>query len=162
METGIRDMQGKGFIWQVPAIILAAVLLLMSVQVSPAHASFSDTDTGAMAMTAARIPAPAANTVAVTKSCDSFLWFGQAKISVSSFTAVAFANYHELKVIDPDGVVQFTGDMSKSSGRSYSSGIQNSANLSGTWTYQIRGYYKVPNSTNSWAGQPLTGTLNCQ
>lgn len=58
--------------------------------------------------------------------------------------------------------MQFTGDMSKSSGRSYSSGIQSiGGDLSGTWTYQIRGYYKVPNSTNFWAGQPLSGTLNC-
>ncbi len=154
-------MQRKGIIWQVPAIILAAVLLLMGAQVPPAHAQFNDTDAGAMALTAARIPTPAANTVAVTKSCDSFLWFAQAKISVGSFPAVPFANYHELKVIDPDGVVRFTGDMSKSSGRSYSSGIQSIGDLSGTWTYQIRGYYKVPNSTNFWAGQPLSGTLNC-
>ncbi|MFW0772314.1 hypothetical protein ACLRGI_04015 [Paenarthrobacter nitroguajacolicus] len=154
-------MQGKGIIWQVPVIIMAAILLVMGVQVSPAHARFNDTDTGAMALTAARIPAPAANTVAVTKSCDSFLWFAQAKISVTSFPTVPFANYHELKVIDPDGVVQFSGDMSKSSGRSYTSGVQSISNLSGTWTYQIRGYYKVPNSTNSWTGQPLSGTLNC-
>ncbi|MCD4851961.1 hypothetical protein LN996_14165 [Arthrobacter sp. AK01] len=154
-------MQGKGIIWQVPAIILAVVLLMISVPASPAHAKFNDTDTGAMAVTAARIPAPAANTVTVTKSCDSFLWFAQAKISVGNFSAVAYANYHELKIIDPDGVVQFTGDLSKSSGKSYSSGVQSVSNLSGTWTYQIRGYYKVPNSTNAWAGQPLTGTLNC-
>ncbi|MGF6833109.1 hypothetical protein QF015_001278 [Paenarthrobacter sp. TE4293] len=154
-------MQGKGITWQLPAIILAAVLLLMGVQVSPAHAKFNDTATGAMAVTAARIPAPVASTLTVTKSCDSFLWFGQAKISVGAFTAVAYANYHELKIIDPDGVVQFTGDMSKASGKSYSSGVQSVGNLSGTWTYQIRGYYKVPNSTNSWVGQPLTGTLNC-
>ncbi|MBT2585924.1 hypothetical protein [Arthrobacter sp. ISL-95] len=159
--TGTTHMQGKGIIWQVPAIILAAVLLLMGVQISPAYARFNDTETGAMAITAARIPAPAANTVAVTKSCDSFLWFGQAKISVGAFTAVAYANYHELKIIDPDGVVQFTGDLSKTAGKSYSSGVQNVSNLSGAWTYQIRGYYKVPNSTNSWTGPPLTGTLNC-
>ncbi|SDX54759.1 hypothetical protein SAMN04487917_11538 [Arthrobacter sp. yr096] len=154
-------MQGKGIIWQAPVIILAAVLLLMGVQVSPAHARFNDTETGAMAVAAARIPAPAANTVTVTKSCDSFLWFGQAKISVGAFTAVPYANYHELKIIDPDGVVQFTGDMSKASGKSYSSGVQSVSSLSGTWTYQIRGYYKVPNSINAWTGQALTGTLSC-
>lgn len=154
-------MHGKGIIWQVPAIILAAMLLLLGVHISPAHAKFNDTASGAMAVSAATIPAPAANTVTVTKSCDSFLWFGQAKISVSSFTVVAHANYHELKVIDPDGVVRFTGDLSKASGKSYSSGVQSTSNLSGTWTYQIRGYYKVPNSTNAWAGAPLTGTLNC-
>lgn len=154
-------MQGKGIIWQVSAAILAAVLLLMGVQISPAHAKFSDTETGVMAVSAARIPAPAANTVPVTKSCDSLLWWGQAKISVGSSPAASYANYHEMKIIDPDGVVQFTGDLSKTSGRSYTSGIQTVSNLSGTWTYQIRGYYKVPNSTNAWAGQPLTGTLNC-
>lgn len=154
-------MQGKRIIWQVPAIILAAMLLLMGIQISPAHAKFNDTETGTLAVAAARIPAPAAATVAVTKSCDSFLWFGQAKISVGAFTAVPSANYHELKIIDPDGVEQFTGDLSKTAGKSYSSGVQNAGNLSGTWTYQIRGYYKVPNSTNAWAGQPLTGTLNC-
>ncbi|ASN19090.1 hypothetical protein [Arthrobacter sp. YN] len=154
-------MHGKGIIWQVPATILAAMLLLMGVHISPAHAKFNDTASGVMAVSAAKIPAPAANTVTVTKSCDSFLWFGQAKISVSSFPAVAYANYHELKVIDPDGVVRFTGDLSKASGKSYSSGVQSTSNLSGTWTYQIRGYYKVPNSTNAWAGTPLTGTLNC-
>ncbi|BCW57588.1 hypothetical protein StoSoilB20_09350 [Arthrobacter sp. StoSoilB20] len=159
--TAAKHMQGKGIIWQVPAIIMAAVFLLMGVQISPAHAKFNDTATGALAVSAAKIPAPAVNTVAVTKSCDSFLWFAQAKISVSSFTAVTYANYHELKVIDPDGVVQFTGDLSKAAGKSYNSGVQSSGNLTGTWTYQIRGYYKVPNSTNAWASPPLTGTLNC-
>ncbi|MFK0003078.1 hypothetical protein [Paenarthrobacter sp. NPDC090522] len=154
-------MHGKSIIWQIPAIILAAVFLIMGVQLSPAHAKFNDTETGATAVTAARIPAPAANTVTVTKSCDSFLWFGQVKISVGAFTNVAYANYHELKIIDPDGVVQFTGDLSKTAGKSYNSGVQNASNLTGTWTYQIRGYYKVPNSTNTWIGQPLTGTLNC-
>ncbi|WP_369746085.1 hypothetical protein [Paenarthrobacter sp. AMU7] len=154
-------MHGKGIIRQVPATILAVMLLLMGVYISPAHAQFSDTAPGAMAVSAAKIPAPAASTVSVSKSCDSFLWFGQAKISVSSFAAVAYANYHELKVIDPDGVVRFTGDLSKASGKAYSSGVQSTSNLSGTWTYQIRGYYKVPNSTNAWADTPLTGTLNC-
>jgi hypothetical protein len=98
-------MQGKGIIWQVPAIILAAVLLLMGVQISPAHAKFNDTETGAMAVTAARIPAPAANTVTVTKSCDSFLWFGQAKISVGTFTAVSW-----LEALAPPAKLDCQGD----------------------------------------------------
>lgn len=63
-------MHGKGIIWQVPAAILAAMLLLMGVQISPAHAKFNDTETAAMAVSEARIPAPAANTVPVTKSCE--------------------------------------------------------------------------------------------
>ncbi|MFI2565536.1 hypothetical protein [Paenarthrobacter sp. NPDC018779] len=154
-------MHGKSIIWQIPAIVLAAAFLILGVQLSPAHAKFNDTETAATAVTAARIPAPAANTVTVTKSCDTFLWFGQVKISVGTYANVAFANYHELKIIDPDGVVQFTGDLSKTAGKSYNSGVQNASNLTGTWTYQIRGYYKVPNSTNSWTGQPLTGTLSC-
>ncbi|MFC8041606.1 hypothetical protein ACFUOZ_19825 [Paenarthrobacter sp. NPDC057355] len=154
-------MQVKFILWRAPAIFLAVLLVLMGFGLSPAHARFNDTESAGMAVAAAKIQAPAANTVSVTKSCDSFLWFGQAKISVGSYPTITYANYYELKVIDPEGVVQFTGDMSKSSGRSYSSGVQSVGNLSGTWTYQIRGYYKVPNSTNSWAGQPLTGTLNC-
>ncbi|MDI2021109.1 hypothetical protein [Paenarthrobacter nicotinovorans] len=154
-------MRGKGIIWQVPAVLVAAVLLLIGVQIAPAQARFSDSETSAMTVSAARIPAPAASTVSVAKSCDTFLWWSQAKISVTTFTPVAYANYHELKIIDPDGVVQFTGDLSKTNGKAYNSGYQSASSLSGTWTYQIRGYYKVPNSTNSWAGQPLTGTLNC-
>ncbi|MEV7660716.1 hypothetical protein [Paenarthrobacter sp. NPDC089316] len=154
-------MHVKPILWRVPAVLLAALLVLMGFSLSPANAQFNDTESAGMPVAAARIQAPAANSVSVTKSCDSFLWFGQAKISVASYTAITYANYYELKVIDPDGVVQFTGDLSKSTGRSYSSGIQSVGALSGTWTYQIRGYYKVPNSTNSWAGQPLTGTLNC-
>ena len=154
-------MQVKFILWRIPAILLAVLLVLMGFSLSPAHAQFNDTESAGMPVAAAKIQAPAANTVSVTKSCDSFLWLGQAKISVASYPAITYANYYELKVIDPDGVVQFTGDLSKSAGRSYSSGIQTVGALSGTWTYQIRGYYKVPNSTNSWAGQPLTGTLNC-
>ncbi|WP_144662813.1 hypothetical protein [Paenarthrobacter nicotinovorans] len=154
-------MHVKPILWRVPATFVALLLVLMGFSLSPAHAQFNDTESAGMPVAAAKIQAPAANTVSVTKSCDSFLWFGQAKISVGSYTAITYANYYELKVIDPDGVVQFTGDLSKTAGRSYSSGVQNAANLSGTWTYQIRGYYKVPNSTNSWAGLPLTGTLNC-
>jgi hypothetical protein len=154
-------MQVKFILWRIPAILLAVLLVLMGFSLSPAHAQFNDTESAGMPVAAAKIQAPAANSVSVTKSCDSFLWFGQAKISVGSYTAITYANYYELKVIDPDGVVQFTGDLSKTAGRSYSSGIQTVGALSGTWTYQIRGYYKVPNSTNSWAGQPLTGTLNC-
>ncbi|MDI2036891.1 hypothetical protein [Paenarthrobacter nitroguajacolicus] len=154
-------MRVKFILWRAPAIILAVLLMLMGFALSPAQAQFNDVESAGMPVAAAKIQAPAATAVSVTKSCDSFLWFGQAKISVGSYPVITYANYYELKVIDPDGVVQFTGDMSKSSGRSYSSGVQGVGNLSGTWTYQIRGYYKVPNSTNSWAGQPLTGTLNC-
>lgn len=147
--------------WRAFVVLLLFLLSLMGTPAA-ANAAFNDTETANMPVAAARLPAPAPTSVTVTKSCDTFLWWAQVKVSVgSSYGQVPYANFHELKVFNPAGGVEFTGDLSKTAGRAYSSGIQNAGDLSGTWKYEVRGYYKVPNSSNTWAGQPLTGTLTC-
>ncbi|MFI2565943.1 hypothetical protein [Paenarthrobacter sp. NPDC018779] len=117
-----------------------------------ALASFKDSEQAAPQFSAANISAPASANV--TMSCT----FGiRATVTVNSFSAVANANYHEVKIFDRSGNLEFTGDLSKAAGKTYTSGYE----VIGTWSYEIRGYYKVPGTSNTWTGKVLKGNLTC-
>ena len=118
-----------------------------------AFAAFSDTRSEAPHYSALRITAPAAADVHMT--CSTFGL--KATVVVNSFDQVPRTNYHEIKLYNRSGALEFTGDLSKSSGRTYTSGIQ----LVGTWTYEIHLYNKVPGTSNAWKGAALTGALTC-
>ncbi|MFJ4208835.1 hypothetical protein ACIPY2_10285 [Paenarthrobacter sp. NPDC089675] len=117
-----------------------------------AVAAFTDGDQAAPRFSAASLDAPAAANV--TMSCTSG---NRATVTVNSFSSVANANYHEVRLFDRSGSLQFTGDLSQPSGRTYAF---NRGNI-GTWTYEIRGYYKVPGTSNMWTGKALQGSLVC-
>lgn len=132
--------------------VTAAVALGMMAAPAAALASFTGSDRATPQYSTATLAAPA--TANVTMSCT----FGiRATVTVNSFSPVTYANYHDIKVFDRSGTLEFTGDLSKSSGKTYTSGYE----IIGTWTYEIRGYYKVPGSTNMWTGKVLKGTLTC-
>lgn len=97
---------------------------------------------------------------AVSMKCDPWFIpiFVKPRITVTSYASVARANYYDIKLFDPSGDLQRTGDLSTAAGRSY---VADQYQWPGTWKYEIRAHYKVPGSTNIWSSEPLTGTLNC-
>ncbi|WP_347109466.1 hypothetical protein AAHB33_02385 [Paenarthrobacter sp. S56] len=117
-----------------------------------AIAAFVDSAQASPQFSAASLDAPAAANVTMTCSSGN-----RATVTVNSFSSVANANYHEVKLYDRSGTLQFTGDLSQASGRTYAF---NRGNI-GTWTYEIRGYYKVPGTSNAWTGKALSGSLTC-
>ncbi|GLU59575.1 hypothetical protein [Paenarthrobacter ureafaciens] len=131
---------------------LAAVLLAMMTAPAAALAIFTNVDRATSEYSAASIPAPA--TANVTMVCQNG---GRVTITVNSNSTATYANYHEIKIYDRSGSLEFTGDLSKSTGRTYSSGPGHAGNR----TYEIRGSYKVPGTTNTWTGNPLNGVLSC-
>ncbi|MFE4194303.1 SipW-dependent-type signal peptide-containing protein [Paenarthrobacter sp. NPDC056912] len=133
-------------------VIVAVVVLGLIAAPTAAFAAFTDTERATPQFSAASLAAPAAANV--TMSCQ----FGiRATVTVNTFSTVANANYHEVKIFDRSGNLEFTGDLSKAAGKSYTSGYE----VIGTWSYEIRGYYKVPGSNNAWTGKVLKGSLSC-
>jgi predicted ribosomally synthesized peptide with SipW-like signal peptide len=133
-------------------VIAAVVLLGLIAAPTAAFAAFTDTERATPQFTAASLAAPANASVSMTCS------FGiRATVTVNSFSTVTNANYHDIKIFDRSGNLEFTGDLSKTAGKTYTSGYE----VIGTWSYEIRGYYKVPGTTNTWTGKTLKGTLSC-
>jgi hypothetical protein len=132
---------------------LTAVALSMMAAPAAALAAFSDTGNANVQYSAMRLVAPGSADVVMVCSANG----AKVAIDVNSFAEVPGANYHEVKLYNPSGTLEFTGDLSKNAGKSYKSGIQSV----GTWTYEIRGYYKVPGTANMWKGSALTGALTC-
>jgi len=133
-------------------VIVAVVVLGLIAGPTAAMAAFSDSERATPQFSAAVIAAPASANA--TMRCTFGL---QAVVTVNSYGPVANANYYEVKIYDRSGNLEFTGDLSQSAGRTYSSGIE----IIGTWSYEIRGYYKVPGTNNSWMGKPFKGTMTC-
>jgi len=142
------------------AAIAVGVVAALVFAPSTAFAAFSGSTQSQLTVSAAKLLAPAASATKVNTSCGVGNWWGSANIMVSSYGNVPGANYYELKVLDPHGAVAFTGDLSSAVGKQYSF-LNWSSNIRGTWTYEIRGYYKVPGSTNAWAGSALSGIILC-
>ncbi|WP_026542346.1 hypothetical protein [Paenarthrobacter nicotinovorans] len=140
----------KGFLRTL--VIAAAVVLGLAAAPTAAFAAFTGTAQSAPQFSAASLAAPAAANVSMACS------FGiRATITVNSFSTVTNANYHDVKIFDRSGNLEFTGDLSKAAGKTYTSGYE----IIGTWSYEIRGYYKVPGTTNTWTGKVLKGSLSC-
>lgn len=137
----------------------ALVLFVLFLAPTPAHAAFSDIETASQKVSTGTLPAPVS--AAVTMSCQDLWIIVRPKVTVGSYTATASrANYYEIKLFDPSGDLETTGDITKAAASqpyTYTAGWQGR----GTWRYEIRAYYKVPGSTNAWSSTPLTGTLTC-
>ncbi|WP_416418020.1 hypothetical protein [Paenarthrobacter aromaticivorans] len=142
----------KNHTWRALAGVTAVAVSMMTAPAA-ALAAFSTTENATPQFSAMRLVAPTTADVVVTCTANG----AKVAVDVNSFAEVPGANYHEIKLYSPSGTLEFTGDLSKSAGKSYKSGIQ----PVGTWTYEIRGYYKVPGTTNKWKGSALTGTLTC-
>lgn len=138
--------------WRALAGVTALAVSMMAWPAA-ALAAFSDIENATAQYSAMRLLAPTGADVIMTCSANG----AKVAVDVDSFAEVPGANYHEIKLYNPRGTLEFTGDLGKNAGKSYKSGIQ----PVGTWTYEIRGYYKVPGSTNMWKGSALTGILTC-
>jgi hypothetical protein len=135
--------------------------LILGLALAPAaNASYTSTGHAATSYSAATIPVPSAESFPVTASCLKISGDFHVSITATSVGTVQYANYLEMTVRNPGGAVQFTGDLSSPLQRAYTTVASNNAGR-GTWTYEIRAKYKVPNSSNSWSSQPLTRTLVC-
>jgi hypothetical protein len=135
---------------------VALFLMLGLTLVPAANASFRATGHAETSYSTATLLAPAEQPTNITVTCDVLLL--RATITVKNFGRVAQANFHEVKIYSGSGTSPvFTGDLSQPSGKTYSATYL----VSGSWRVEIRGLYKVPNSTNVWTGPPLTRTLAC-
>ncbi|MGO4247544.1 hypothetical protein AB4Y87_10040 [Paenarthrobacter sp. RAF54_2] len=142
----------KNHTWRALAGVTAGAVSMMAGPAA-ALAAFSDTGNATPQYSAMRLLAPASADVIMTCSANG----AKVAVDVNSFSEVSGANYHEIDLYNPSGTLAFTGDLGKNAGKSYKSGNQ----PVGTWTYEIRGYYKVPGTANMWRGSALTGTLTC-
>lgn len=151
-------MAHRTSIWHVLA---GAVVVILAVMGAPAAATaaFSSTQSAAPQFSAAKLQAPAAAATNVTISCERRGNDLNATITVVAYGTVTNANYHQITVTPPAGQVM-TGDLSQESGRVFTS-VVNRKDGGSTWTYAIRGNYKVPGTSNIWYGTALTGTLTC-
>ena len=135
--------------------------LILGLALAPAaNASYTSTGHAATGYSAATIPMPVAASFPVTANCLKITGNFHVSITATSIGTVPYANYLEMTVRNPAGVVQFTGDLSSPPQRTYSTVTSNNAGR-GTWTYEIHAKYKVANSSNMWSSQPLTRTLVC-
>ncbi|WP_284974110.1 hypothetical protein [Arthrobacter sp. efr-133-TYG-104] len=135
------------------AAIGVAVVVALFAAPAAALAAFTTSDAANPQYSAARLAAPASANVSMSCTANN----RRATVTVNSFSTVTYANYHEIKVYNRSHVLEFTGDLSTAAGKTYTSGIE----TIGTWTYEIRGYYKIPGTSRMWTGTALTGSLVC-
>jgi hypothetical protein len=152
-------LQGKQAGWLRAAAVCCLLALFLAVPAT-AQAAFSSRASSSMSATTALLVAPATAATSVSAGCDSSRGYSQPRITVNSFGKVPSANYHELKVIAPDGQAVFVGDLSASGGNTYSR-LATASAVRGKWTYEIRGYYRVPGTSRSWTGKALAGSFTC-
>lgn len=124
-----------------------------------AQAVFSSTARATVSASTMTLAAPSPALMVVVASCEKFQGTKRyLEIDVVGFGAVAEANFHTLTVTDPAGNIDYQGDLSATAGRSFAPGKSDK----GDWTYEIRGEYRVPGTTNIWTGKKLTGTVTCK
>ncbi|NMR28152.1 hypothetical protein [Crystallibacter degradans] len=146
-------------LWRRLTAVLLLVLSLLSVP-ALAHAAFTGHASGSLSVGAAKLIAPSASATSVTATCNRYQQGSrQLIITAGNYGKVNHATSYEFIVKAPGGMVAHTGDPATSSGRQYSQ-VGDKNGLSGTWTWELRGKYPVPGSTNVWTGQPLAGQLN--
>jgi hypothetical protein len=142
--------------WRKCLGIFLAVSIFTSIPIA-AYASFTSSAQASQRVTTGSMTPPAS--AAVSMKCDDrFLFWVKPKVTVASYAPVPRANYYDIKLFDPSGNLQYTGDLSTATGKSYAA---DQYQWPGTWKYEIRANYKVPGSPNMWSSPPLTGTLNC-
>lgn len=130
-----------------------ALCLLLAFGFSPAaHAVFTSRTAASASFSTAKLEKPATADVGI--SCGLL----STTITIKSFAPVPYANYHEVTIYRGlDLTLVFTGDLSQDAGRIY----KELSLLSGPWRVEIRGKYKVKDSTNIWNGPPLQYFLSC-
>lgn len=131
--------------------------VLVSVPAVAAHAAFTASAAATTSMSSRTLAAPNPATTPVTATCPGKGKRHQLDITVGAFTPVPGANYHRLTITDPAGAVQQSAALSPATGGSYS----NASAAAGVWTYEIRGDFLVPGSSNTWTGAPMRGTVTC-
>lgn len=137
------------------SLIVGAVLICLPAVA--ANAAFTASAAARATVSTHLLAAPEPAQTTVRSSCTGKNKKHQLDITVGNFTPVPGANYHSLTIRDPDGVIQQSADLTTTDGRSYTDQRANK----GIWTYEIRGDYRVPGTTNIWKGDSLRGTVTC-
>ncbi|WP_336711256.1 hypothetical protein [Arthrobacter sp. USHLN218] len=137
------------------AVVLALTLTLLGIP-AMAQAAFTAYAGAATPVSTATIPAP---TTAVAATCQTQSQT-TVKIDVGAYTRMPFANRHEIVLYDPAGAVKQTKSLLGADGGDIT--LTNPYGQSkGTWRYELRGYYDVPGTANTWTGAARTGTVTC-
>lgn len=137
-----------------------AVLGTMLFTPTVAQAYFSGVAEEAISLTTAVLAAPDANGTPHAGSCVKEKSQSIVTVAVETYAPVPLANRHELKVISPSGEVVHEEYLENEGGNTYV-GYGKRPEMAGTWVYEIRGVYEVPDSANAWAGSALSGTFDC-
>ena len=138
------------------AVVLALTLTLLGIP-AMAQAAFTAYAGAAMPVGTATIPAPA---TAVTAICHTPSQT-TVTIDVGAYTPVRFANRHEIRLYFKNETVprQTKSLLGADGGDITLTGP--SGQFKGEWRYELRGYYDVPGTANTWTGAPQSGTVTC-
>lgn len=80
-------------------------------------------------------------------------------MTLQAFPSVPLANAHTLTITAPGNAVLGTMEV-RPAGATYEYKIHPNQTTQ-TLTWELRGLYKVPGTTNTWTGKPLSGTVRC-
>lgn len=150
--------RSKSAAWRGVAGLVVLGTLLFTPTV--AGAVFSGSTSKAMSVATAKLAAPTAPQTAWSATCErSTQGNSLLTVTITSYAKVAGANRHELTVFYPGNTPMQTKVLA--AGQTQYPFTGNSRSMSGTMTYEIRGSYVVPGSTNVWQGPPLTRTVTC-
>ncbi|MCZ2404828.1 hypothetical protein IV498_17010 [Paenarthrobacter sp. Z7-10] len=84
-----------------------------------------------------------------------------AKITVSSYGKVQWANRYSMAVTTPTGQVLSVALNAQSGTTLTTKG--SAKDMLGSWTYSIRGSFQATeDASTAWLGEPLNGVLSCR
>ncbi|MFH5878574.1 hypothetical protein [Arthrobacter sp. NA-172] len=144
------DVAKTPAIGRVAAVLAAAAVLIFAPGI--AQAAFKSSTSGSTSASTLKLATPTASQV--TSTCNN------STLVITLKTPVTGANYHQLIVKDKSSAVVYTGDLNTSNHWTYT--LNNTYNgQNGNYTFQIRGQYHVPSSSNIWTGSPYTKIIGC-
>lgn len=149
-----RNINRLGLWTRVIGVMAVGAVLILTPGI--AQASFVSGTQSHMGTSTLTLTAPAKTGTSVDASCSHSRSGYVLSIQINSLAAVPGANAYQLTVRSPAGA-ESKADVGTKNGTVY----QWSSTGSGTWTYEIRGQYKVPGTSNVWTGLPLTDYVTC-
>jgi hypothetical protein len=135
---------------RVAAVLAAAAVLVFAPGI--AQAAFNSSASGSTSLSTLTLTTPTASQV--TSTCNN------NTLVITLKTPVTGANYHQLIVKDKNSQVVYTGNLNAANNWKYT--LNNTYNgQNGNFTFEIRGQYRVPSTSNIWTGSPYTKTIGC-
>jgi hypothetical protein len=137
--------------WRRVTLILALLAALVCAPAA-AYAAFTSAATARMPVSTLVLSAPDTSTTTATTTCATANGKYHATLKVTQFGPIPRGNAYRLIVTDPTGVR--TWAKVTPAGGSITVTLSSAAQVSTQWTYELRGYYEVPNTDNVWTGPP--------